>query len=120
MAVGLCLLSSVFCPLHASTVSLTNHAGQVVTGAFGGVTNGTVKVAGKAYALSIFPQAEQLRVKKLAGLDVRTAKEKRLDRAREMKLARIRVRENEGEIDKETADRLRADAVSKVPTASVH
>jgi len=89
------------------TVSVTNHAGRVVSGEFGGVTNGTFVVAGRSYPLSALPKAEQLRVKALAGCDVRTAKQKRIDRAREMRLERIRLREDEGEIDQETADRLR-------------
>jgi len=106
---GLCLLYVVLYPLFAS-VTVTNHAGRVVTGEFGGVTNGTFVVAGRAYPLSILPKAEQLRVKKLAGCDVRTAKEKRLDHARDMQLERIRLREAEGEIDAETAERLRGEA----------
>jgi len=121
MAVGLCLLSTVVCPLRASTVSFTNHAGHVVSGEFGGVTNGTFVVGGRAYPLSILPKGEMLRVKKLAGCDVRTAKEKRLDHARELKLERIRLREAEGEIDKLTADRLRREAIGSAsgrsPTA---
>ena len=92
-----------------NSVSVTNHAGRVVSGEFGGVTNGAFIVSGRAYPLSILPKSEQLRVKKLAGLDTRTAKEKRLDRAREMRLERIRLREAEGEIDKSTAERLRRD-----------
>lgn len=91
-------------------VSVTNHAGRVVTGEFGGVTNGTFIVAGRAYSLSILPKDDQLRLKKLAGLDVRTAKEKRLDHARDMRLERIRIREAEGEIDHATAEKLRAEA----------
>jgi len=97
-------------------VSFTNHAGRVVSGAFGGVTNNAFVVNGKAYPLSVLPKGEILRAKKLAGLDVRTAKQKRLDHAREMNLARIRAREDEGEIDKDTADRLRQEATSTVPS----
>ena len=93
----------------ASLIAVTNHAGRVVSGEFGGVTNGTFIVSVRAYPLSILPKSEQLRVKKLAGCDTRTAKEKRLDHAREMRLERIRLREAEGEIDKPTAERLRRD-----------
>jgi len=119
--VCLCRLSFVLCPLLASTVSVTNHAGRVVSGEFGGVTNGVFVVNGRAYPLSILPKDEQLRVKKMAGCDVRTAMQKRLDHARELKLERIRLREAEGEIDRETADRLRYEAIGSAsgrgPTA---
>jgi len=91
-------------------IAVTNHAGHVVSGEFGGVTNGTFVVAGKAYPLGILPKGEQKRLKALAGLDVRTAREKRLDHARDMQLKRIDAREQEGEIDKATADRLRREA----------
>jgi len=100
-----------------NAVSVTNHAGRVLSGEFGGVTNSSFVVNGKAYPLSILPKNEILRLKKLAGCDVRTAKEKRLDRARAMRLERIRLREAEGEIDRETADRLRAEALGAVPQA---
>ena len=97
----------------AAVISVTNHAGRVVSGEFGGVTNGNFIVSGRAYPLSVLPKSEQMRVKKLAGGDTRTAKEKRLDHAREMRLERIRLREAEGEIDKPTAERLRRDLGSK-------
>jgi len=102
------LLTSYF--LLLTSVSVTNHAGRVVTGEFGGVTNGTFVVSGKAYPLSILPKGEQKRLKELSGCDVRTAKEKRLDHACAMRLERIRLREAEGEIDRATADRLRGEA----------
>ena len=95
--------------LLASLISVTNHAGRVVSGEFGGVTNGNFVVAGRTYPLSVLQKGEQQRVKKLAGLDTRTAKEKRIDHASKMRLERIRLREAEGEIDKPTADRLRRD-----------
>jgi len=112
---GLCLLSAVLCPLLATSVAVTNHAGRVVTGDFGGVTNGTFVVSGKAYPLSALPKDEQDRLKAMAGLDVRTAKQKRLDHARDMQLERIRLREDDGEIDHQTADRLRAEACGGLP-----
>ena len=97
--------------LLASFISLTNHAGRVVCGEFGGVTNGNFVVSGRAYSLSILPKSEQLRVKRFAGCDTRTPKEKRRDHAREMMFRRIANREAEGEIDHKTADRLRRDLV---------
>jgi len=94
-------------------VSITNHAGRVVSGAFGGVTNNTFVVNGKSYPMGILPKAEQKRLKELAGCDVRTAKEKRLDRACDLLLERTRVREAEGEIDRATADKLRREATGR-------
>jgi len=90
-------------------IAVTNHAGRVVSGEFGGVTNGTFVVSGRAYPMGILPKAEQTRLKRLAGLDVRSAREKRLDHAKQMQLERIRLREAEGEIDHATAERLRSD-----------
>jgi len=107
------LLSFIFYLLSFANVAITNHAGRVVSGEFGGVTNGTFVVSGRAYPLGVLPKDEQLRVRKLAGLDVRTAKEKRQDRARERLLERIRIRETEGDIDGETAARLRAAATGE-------
>ena len=98
----------------ASLIAVTNHAGRVVSGEFGGVTNGNFVVSGRAYPLSILPKSEQLRVKRLAGLDTRTPKEKRADHLREMMLRRISNREAEGEIDRETADRLRTSLQSVI------
>lgn len=93
-----------------SPVAITNLAGRVVVGEFGGVTNRTFVVSGRSYPLGILPESEQRRIKALAGQDVRTAKQKRQDQAREMRLERIRVREAEGEIDSKTAERLRREA----------
>jgi len=117
LVVGLSLLArGMDVPTCASTViTVTNHAGRVVTGPFGGVTNGTFMVSGRRYPLSILSPDEQLRVKRVAGVDVRTAREKRFDRARDLMLERIRLREAEGEIDKATADRLRREAAGTVP-----
>ena len=103
------LAGCIFSSARSETVAFTNHVGRVITGEFGGVTNKTFCVAGKCYPLSILKPGEQVRAKRLAGVDVRSPKEKRLDHAREMRLRRISNREAEGEIDHETADRLRRD-----------
>jgi len=92
----------------ATFLAVTNHAGFVVSGVFGGVTNDTFVINARAYPLSILPKSEILRVKRAAGMDVRTGREKRHEYARKMRLERIRVREEEGLIDAATAQRRRS------------
>lgn len=94
----------------AEILSVTNHAGHAVSGEFGGVTNGTFLLSGRAYPLSILPEAEQTRLRALAGQDVRSAREKTIARDLAYQLERIRVREAEGEISSEQAASLRTDA----------
>jgi len=90
-------------------VSLTNHAGRVVTGPLGAVTNGTFTVANRVYPLSVLPASERHRLGALAGIDVRTPAEKVRARERARWLDRIRIREEMGEITPETAARLRSE-----------
>jgi len=89
-------------------VSVTNHAGRVVGGELTSVTNGTFVIDGRKYPLSILPKSEQKRVMVLAGEDVRTAKEKRIDADLAYELKRIDTRLKEGEITPEEAEKLRA------------
>jgi len=91
----------------AAAIAVTNHAHCVISGEFGGVTNNSFIVSGRTYPLSILPKSEIRRVKGLAGLDVRTERQKRTDRARQLRLERIRIREEEGEIMSEEARSLR-------------
>lgn len=91
-------------------VTVTNHAGHAVSGELGAVTNGTFEISGRRYPLSILPAEEQKRVRALAGQDVRTAKEKRVARDLEYELARIKAREEAGDITPSEADALRAAA----------
>lgn len=93
--------------LLASVLSVTNHAGHVVSGELTSVTNGQFTIAGRVYPLSILPPAEQVRVKAAAGLDVRTPKEKRIDADLAYALKRIDARLAEGEITPEQATALR-------------
>ena len=92
------------------TVSVTNHAGSVVTGELTAVTNGTFTLGGRTMPLSVLPAAEQKRVKALAGQDVRTAKERQRAKLLDYGLKRIDVRLKEGEITAEKAEELRRDA----------
>ena len=91
-------------------VSVTNHAGYVVSGELTAVTNGTFTVAGRTLPLKILPAAEQRRLKVLAGQDVRTAKERQRAKRLDFELKRIDLRFKAGEITEAEAARLRDDA----------
>lgn len=95
--------------IGAIIVSVTNHAGCVMTGPFGGITNGTFAIASRVYPLSVLPASERHRLGALAGCDVRTPAEKVRARERAHWIDRIRIREEMGEITPETAARLRAE-----------
>lgn len=45
--------------------AFTNHAGYVVSGSLTALTNGTAVINGRVYPLSIFPNSEQARMRKL-------------------------------------------------------
>ena len=92
------------------TVSVTNHAGHVVSGELTAVTNGTFTVGGRTLPLKVVPAAEQRRLKALAGQDVRTAKERQRAKMLDYELRRIDLRLQAGEITAEQADELRRDA----------
>ena len=92
------------------TVSVTNHAGGVLSGELTEVTNGTFTVAGRTLPMRILPKAEQRRLKVLAGQDVRTAKERQRAKALDYELKRIEVRLKAGEITEAEAEKLRQDA----------
>ena len=106
----------VFAAMLASlgTVSVTNHAGGVLSGELTSVTNGTFTLAGRTLPLTVLPAAEQRRLKVLAGQDVRTAKERRLEKRLDYELRRIEVRLAAGEITSEQAEALRQDARAAV------
>ena len=58
-------------------VSVTNHAGAVLTGELTSVTNGTFTVGGRTLSLSVLKPTEQMRVRRLAGCDMRSPAERR-------------------------------------------
>ena len=103
-----CLMSFVFASF--GTVSVTNHAGHVVSGELTAVTNGTFTVGGRTLPLKVLPAAEQRRLKALAGQDVRTAKERQRAKMLDYELRRIDLRLKAGEITEDEAAALRADA----------
>ena len=91
-------------------VSVTNHAGHVVSGELTAVTNGTFTVSGRTMPLTILPPAEQRRLKVLAGQDVRSAKARQRSKLLDYELNRIDLRLQAGEISEAEAATLRADA----------
>ena len=91
-------------------VSVTNHAGHVLSGELTAVTNGTFTVGGRTLPLKALPAAEQRRLKVLAGQDVRSAKERQRAKMLDCELRRIDLRLQAGEITAEQADELRRDA----------
>lgn len=91
-------------------VSVTNHAGGVLSGELTAVTNGTFTVAGRTLQMNILPAAEQRRLKVLAGQDVRTAKERQRAKLLDYELKRIDLRLKAGEITEAEAENLRRDA----------
>ena len=57
-----CVWSSVAC---ATPVAFTNHAGHAVSGRLTALTNGVAVIGGRSYPLSVFPDAEQARMREL-------------------------------------------------------
>ena len=101
-------MSSVLASFGA--VSVTNHAGHVLSGELTSVTNGTFTVGGRTLPLKALPVTEQRRLKVLAGQDVRTAKERQRAKMLDYELRRIDVRLKAGEITEAEAENLRQDA----------
>ena len=109
------MFASVFCLMSFvlasfGTVSVTNHAGHVLSGELTAVTNGTFTIGRRTLPLGALPAAEQRRLKTLAGQDVRTAKERQLAKMLDYELKRIDVRLKAGEITESEAENLRRDA----------
>ena len=103
-----CLIAFVFASF--GTVSVTNHAGGVLSGELTAVTNGMFTVGGRTLPLRVLPTAEQRRLKVLAGQDVRTAKERQRAKMLDYELRRIDLRLKAGEITESEAANLRQDA----------
>ena len=58
-------------------VSVTNHAGAVLSGELTSVTNGRFTVNGRTMPLTVLRPSERTRVMRLAGCDVRSPAERR-------------------------------------------
>ena len=109
------MLAFVLCPLSIvlasfGTVSVTNHAGHVLSGELTAVTNGTFTIGRRTLPLKVLPAAEQRRIRALAGQDVRTAKERQRAKMLDYELRRIDLRLQAGEITETEAENLRRDA----------
>ena len=91
-------------------VSVTNHAGHVLSGELTAVTNGTFTIGRRTLPLGALPAAEQRRLKVLAGQDVRTAKERQRAKMLDYELRRIDARLKAGEITEAEAENLRQNA----------
>ena len=91
-------------------VSVTNHAGHVLSGELTAVTNGTFTIGRRTLPLGALPAAEQRRLKVLAGQDVRTAKERQRAKMLDYELRRIDLRLKAGEITEAEAENLRQGA----------
>jgi len=88
-------------------VSVTNHAGYVMTGELTSVTNGQFTVGGRTMPLKILPAREQRRLKALASCDTRTPEEKRRARMAENDLKRLDALVDAGKIAPEQAEKMR-------------
>ena len=64
------LLAFIACALSSATAggSFTNHVGHAVSGELTAMTNGVVVIGSRSYPLSIFPEAEQTRMRALLAL----------------------------------------------------
>ena len=102
---SLSLLLATFGP-----VSVTNHAGHVISGELTSVTNGTFTISGRTLPLSVLPPIEQQRLKFIAGQDTRTTKERQRAKLLEYELQRIQTRLDAGEITPAEAELLRQQA----------
>ncbi len=104
MTTGLLLAAAL------GVVSVTNHAGIVLSGELTAVTNGTFTVDGRTLPLSVLPADQQKRLKELAGQDARPSKERRKEERLANELKRIALRLQAGEITEEQAAELRRQA----------
>lgn len=91
-------------------MSVTNHAGGVLSGELTAVGKGTFTLGGRTLPLAVLPEGEQRRLKERAGQDVRTARERQRAKLLDYELRRIDARLAAGDITPEQAAALRRDA----------
>jgi len=101
------MIAALILAASFGTVSVTNHAGFVMTGELTSVTNGQFTVGGRTMPLKILPEKEQRRLKALASCDMRTSEEKRRARMAENDLKRLDALVDDGKIAPEQAEKMR-------------
>jgi len=101
------MLTSLLLAASFGFVSVTNHAGHVMTGELTSVTNGRFTVGGRTMPLKILPKGEQRRLRELASCDLRTSEQKRRDRMVEADLKRLDALVAAGKIKPEQAEPMR-------------
>jgi len=101
------MLISLLLAASFGLVSVTNHAGHVMTGELTSVTNGRFTVGGRTMLLKILPKGEQRRLMELASCDLRTPDEKRRDRTVANDLKRLDALVAAGKIKPEEAEKMR-------------
>lgn len=104
--ISLCMLASV----SFGNVTVTNHAGHAISGELQRVSKDKFTLSGRELPLSVLPESERQRLKEIAGLDVRTPRERRIEADLELELRRIDARLQEGEIAADKAEELRKTA----------
>ena len=104
------IAASILAAATFGTVTVTNHAGHAVSGELQRGSKETFTLSGRELPLSILPESERQRLKKLAGQDVRSPRERRIEADLELELRRIDARLQEGEISAAQADELRKTA----------
>ena len=100
-------LFSISYLLYLIYLSVTNHVGHVISGELGAVANGMFEIGSRRIPLSALPVSERLRIKALAGQDVRTPWERKVDADLAVDLKRIDARRQEGELTEAQVQKLR-------------
>ena len=104
--ISLCVLASV----GFGNVTVTNHAGHAVSGELQRVSKDKFTLSGRELPLSVLPESERQRLKKLAGIDTRSPRERRIAADLELELRRIDSRLQEGELTADKGEELRQTA----------
>ena len=104
--ISLCVLASV----GFGNVTVTNHAGHAVSGELQRVSKDKFTLSGRELPLSVLPESERQRLKKLAGIATSSPRERRIAADLELELRRIDARLQEGELTADKAEELRQTA----------
>lgn len=113
-------------PASPVPISVTNLAGRAISGELQSITDSTVRLRLDSgteldIPLSVLASGERERLRRLAGAPQEASSgERQIERDLAQALVRIDVREREGEIDKDTADQLRAEARAQAEFRKKH